>query len=84
MGTVWIRCPSTGRKVSTGLHVAADSLEEFPDQLRNSACPVCGNRHSWTSGDAWAAAVAPERLPQRAVEAPGAAPVLPTLMGPTL
>jgi hypothetical protein len=53
MGIIWIRCPATGRKVSTGIEVEASSLPEFPSDLRNKRCPICGMRHLWQDGDAW-------------------------------
>jgi hypothetical protein len=53
MGIVWIRCPATGRKAPTGIKIEASSLEEFPRELKNGRCPMCGMRHNWQDGDAW-------------------------------
>jgi hypothetical protein len=53
MGTIWIKCPATGRRVSTGIETDQESFASFPDQLGRSVCPVCGIRHEWLRGDAW-------------------------------
>ena len=53
MGIVWIKCPATGREAPTGIKTEASSLAEFPNELKNRRCPLCGMRHLWQDGDAW-------------------------------
>ena len=52
MPVLMIRCPNTGREVSTGLNLAADSFASLPDKLVTSSCPVCGSDHTWLKCDA--------------------------------
>ena len=52
MPLLMIRCPNTGREVSTGLNVAPDSFASLPDKLVTSSCPLCGSDHTWLKCDA--------------------------------
>jgi hypothetical protein len=52
VGIIWIRCPATRRKASTGIQTEASSLEEFPSLLKKARCPICGMRHVWEDDDA--------------------------------
>ena len=52
MPLLMIRCPNTGREVSTGLNLAADSFASLPDKLVTSSCPVCGFYYTWLKCDA--------------------------------
>ena len=45
MGIVWITCPVTGAKVSTGIE--AESLDTIPAWTTEYACPACGGVHDW-------------------------------------
>ena len=53
MGMIMIRCPATGREVSTGIEDA--DVEELPTRESHDVCPVCGRVHEWTKDDAWLA-----------------------------
>lgn len=53
MGVIWVRCPATGRRTSTGIEADAKGLADFPDRFRSIRCPACGMHHIWQSGDAW-------------------------------
>jgi hypothetical protein len=46
-----IRCPETGREISTGIDVDAKSFVSLPDKLPLSNCPVCGLEHVWLKCD---------------------------------
>jgi hypothetical protein len=52
MTVLKVRCPETGREVSTGIDVDAKSFASFPDKLPISKCPVCGLDHVWLKCDA--------------------------------
>jgi len=49
-----IKCPATGRGVSTGIEVC--STEALPVVTATMLCPACGQVHHWTKNDAWLAA----------------------------
>ena len=53
MGIVMIRCPETGREVSTGMHADHDSFRATPVFFARSYCPVCGTEHEWFAQEAW-------------------------------
>jgi hypothetical protein len=46
-----IRCPETGREVSTGIDVDPKSFASLPDKLPLSNCPLCGLDHVWLKCD---------------------------------
>jgi hypothetical protein len=52
MPVLMVRCPNTGRKMSTGLDLDADTFASLPDKLITSSCPACGVEHSWLKCDA--------------------------------
>jgi hypothetical protein len=49
MGVLMLKCPTTGREFSTGIHVEEGCFKRLPDILAYAPCPHCGLRHSgWT------------------------------------
>lgn len=52
MPLLMIRCPYTGREVSTGLTLDDESFASLPDKLRATSCPECGLDHTWLKCDA--------------------------------
>jgi hypothetical protein len=50
---IMIRCPATGREVSTGIEVI--STDQLPVVSARLVCPVCGRVHEWTKQVAWLA-----------------------------
>jgi hypothetical protein len=55
--SVLIRCPKTGRNISTGVRLtAADDLAKLSRARRFTQCPCCKAVHSWLPGDATLAA----------------------------
>lgn len=52
MGVLMIRCPNTGREVSTGIDIDHGSFARLPDKLAASKCPLCGIEHTWLKCDA--------------------------------
>jgi hypothetical protein len=55
MATVMIRCPRTGRAVSTQIDTEVSVFERLPEVASSLRCPACGEEHSWTARDAWLA-----------------------------
>jgi hypothetical protein len=50
---IMIRCPATGRGVSTGIEVV--STDQLPVVTAEMVCPACGSVHEWTKNTAWLA-----------------------------
>ena len=53
MAIIMIRCPATGRGVSTGIEVV--STDQLPVVTGETVCPACGSVHEWTKNNAWLA-----------------------------
>ena len=74
MGSLMIMCPNTGQPISTGIETDEYSLDQVPDVLARTRCPLCGLDHSWWKREAWLAdvrrkTVAPSADPTSAKEA---------------
>ena len=52
MGVLKVRCPESGREVSTGIEIDPQSFAALPDKLPVSNCPLCGLDHGWLKCDA--------------------------------
>jgi hypothetical protein len=52
MGVLMLKCPTTGREFSTGIHVEEDSFKRLPDTVTKAHCPHCGLSHSWWTREA--------------------------------
>jgi len=52
MSVLKVRCPETGREVSTGIEIDPESFASLPDKLPVSNCPVCGLDRVWLKCDA--------------------------------
>ncbi len=55
MGILMIKCPATGRAVSTGIEVDAGTFRNLPNISSKMCCPACEAQHSWRKGEAWLA-----------------------------
>lgn len=53
MSLVMIRCPATGRAVSTAIDTEPASFRKLPKVTANMRCPACGQDHEWSVGSAW-------------------------------
>jgi hypothetical protein len=53
LGVVMVRCPKTGRELSTGIEMDAATLEQLPDIRSMIECPVCRVEHVWSTREAW-------------------------------
>jgi hypothetical protein len=56
---VMVRCPATGRELSTGVEMDAATFERLPDIRSRMRCPVCSLDHDWSTRDAWLGNPAP-------------------------
>lgn len=50
---VMIRCPETGKPLSTGLSMDAGSFESSTLENDSVECPHCGKTHTWSKEDAF-------------------------------
>ena len=55
MSTVMIRCPNTGRSVSTAIEIEPVVLRRLPKIAARMLCPACGKEHTWLTSSAWLA-----------------------------
>ena len=53
MAILLIKCPHTGRPISTGIEVDPQSFANLPDVLSHTHCPECGLDHAWWTREAW-------------------------------
>jgi hypothetical protein len=53
MGAVMIRCPRTGRAVSTEIETEPADFRRLPRVEARLRCPLCGEEHVWTASEAW-------------------------------
>jgi hypothetical protein len=53
MAVLLIKCPHTGRPISTGIEVDPESFAKLPDILSHVTCPECGLEHAWWTREAW-------------------------------
>ena len=53
MGTVMIKCPETGRDISTGIVADRESFDATPVFFSRVLCPLCGRQHEWFAQQAW-------------------------------
>jgi hypothetical protein len=60
MGTVMIRCPTTGRDISTGIVADRDDFASSSVFFARSHCPICGVVHEWFATDAWVEEPSPD------------------------
>jgi hypothetical protein len=48
-----IRCPRTGRPVSTEIETEPSVFSRLPDVAARLTCPLCGEEHVWSAREAW-------------------------------
>ena len=53
MGAVMIRCPRTGRAVSTAIETEQAVFSRLPEVAGRMRCPECGDEHVWSASEAW-------------------------------
>ena len=52
MGELMMRCPKTGKPVSTGIYIEPEKLGAMP-VFFSTFSPSCGTSHDWFARDAW-------------------------------
>jgi len=55
MGIVMIKCPKTGRAMSTGIQADRESFNTTPVFYSTTFCRFCQTEHDWFARDAWVA-----------------------------
>jgi len=55
MSAVMIRCPVTGRPVSTAIETEPSVFRKLPKVSSRMHCPACGKDHAWSISSAWLA-----------------------------
>ena len=53
MSSVMIKCPVTGRAVSTAIETEPSSFRRLPKVTAHMRCPACDRDHEWTVTSAW-------------------------------
>jgi predicted RNA-binding Zn-ribbon protein involved in translation (DUF1610 family) len=53
MSSVMIRCPETGRSVSTAIEIEPSVFRRLPKTTARMICPACGQEHVWATNSAW-------------------------------
>lgn len=53
MGTVMIRCPQTGRAISTGFVAESSEFRRMPVFMARTRCTACGSEHEFFAREAW-------------------------------
>jgi len=48
-----VRCPETGRAISTGIKMDRTRFNSMPVFFARSYCPLCRTDHAWFARDAW-------------------------------
>jgi hypothetical protein len=52
MTLIMMDCPTTGRKVSTGMRINGSTWNRDAEFCAYSRCPACGGYHAWSAKDA--------------------------------
>jgi hypothetical protein len=74
MSVIMIRCPQTGREISTGIECEAETFNTIPFVVAQSNCPHCGCQHRWSKEDAWLKDCAPQKLEEAVPGSPTGIP----------
>ena len=53
MAVLLIKCPQTGRSISTGIEIESETFATLPDVPSHLKCPECGLDHAWWTREAW-------------------------------
>jgi hypothetical protein len=62
MGIVMIKCPQTGRGISTGMSADRNTFNITPVFFARAYCPFCQAEHEWFAKEAWICEQEPEPL----------------------
>jgi len=53
MGIVMIKCPRTGRPISTGMTADRETFRCSAVFFARTHCPICETNHQWFAREAW-------------------------------
>lgn len=53
MGMVMVKCPQTGRAISTGIEIDHETFQRRTVFFARTHCPICCTEHAWFARDAW-------------------------------
>jgi hypothetical protein len=53
MGIILVKCPQTGRAISTGMEMDQSRFNRIPVFFGRTFCPTCRKDHEWFARDAW-------------------------------
>jgi hypothetical protein len=53
MGIVMVKCPKTGRAISTGMQADRSNFQCATVFFSRVFCPICNSQHEWFAKDAW-------------------------------
>ena len=53
MSSVMIKCPTTGRAVSTAVETEPAVFRKLPNVAARMLCPACRQEHIWMVRSAW-------------------------------
>ena len=53
MASIMIKCPVSGRAVSTGIETESAVFRKLPKVSSRMHCPACGKNHVWSVSSAW-------------------------------
>ncbi len=53
MGAVMIRCPATGRAITTGIEMDLAQFRRTPVFFSRTYCSHCRLHHEWFAQEAW-------------------------------
>ena len=53
MSVIMVKCPNTGRALSTGIETDRVGFDRLPNLLTYSLCPLCRLEHGWWKREAW-------------------------------
>jgi len=59
LNVVMVKCPNTGRELSTGIEMDAATFKGLLDIRSQLMCPICKVDHVWSTRDAWLGNPAP-------------------------
>ncbi|MGE9007642.1 hypothetical protein ACO2JO_03600 [Leptospira interrogans] len=53
MGIIMIKCPQTGREISTGIKADREKFRSSVVFFSRSFCSLCKSNHEWFAREAW-------------------------------
>jgi hypothetical protein len=64
MGSVMVRCPTTGHDIPTGIVTDRESFAATPVFFARVRCPICRTEHEWFAKEAWVCDADPAPRPR--------------------